>query len=161
MTEKLYYFDAYIKEFNATVLSIGENDGKYTVVLDKTAFFPEEGGQAADTGVIGDVRVEHVYEIDGTVYHVTDGAPTLGEVRCVIDFDERFEKMQCHTAEHILCGIIHRLFGLENVGFHLGDDEVIFDISAPLTRADLDRVEELANRAIYENKKITRYRRCL
>jgi alanyl-tRNA synthetase len=92
--------------------------------------------------------------MNGIVYHITDKRPEGDEVFCTLDFDERFEKMQCHTAEHILCGIIHRLFGLENVGFHLGDDEVIFDISAPLSREDLDRVEALANEAVFENIEI-------
>ncbi len=151
MTEKLYYKDSYIREFCATVLSVESLDGKTLAVLDKTAFFPEEGGQSADRGYIGDVRVLDVFEREGTVYHVTDGEPPLGEVFCKIDFDERYEKMQCHTAEHILCGIIHRLYGLENVGFHLGEELVTFDVSAPLTRAELDTVEELANRAVFDN----------
>ena len=154
MTEKLYYKDTYIKEFTAKVLSVEICDGGYLVVLDRTAFFPEEGGQSADRGYIGDARVTHAYERDGVVYHITDKAPTLGEQSCSLDFDERFEKMQCHTAEHILCGIIHRLFGMDNVGFHLGDDEVTFDVNGVLDREALDRVEELANEAVFSNIKI-------
>ncbi len=155
MTEKLYYKDAYISSFKAEVLSISEQNGGYTVVLDRTAFFPEEGGQSSDTGYIGDCRVSHVYEENGTVFHVTDSSPVVGETDCRIDFEERFDKMQCHTAEHILCGIIHRLWGYNNVGFHLGADEVTFDIDAVLTREELDRVELLANRAVFENLPVT------
>ena len=151
MTEKLYYKDAYIKEFVAKVLECTPCDRGYTVVLDRTAFFPEEGGQFSDTGRISDARVISVHEMNGIVYHITDKRPSGDEVFCTLDFDARFEKMQCHTAEHILCGIIHRLFGLENVGFHLGDDEVTFDISAPLTREELDKVEALANEAVFSN----------
>ena len=155
MTEKLYYKDAYIKEFEAVVLSVTERDGAFDVLLDRTAFFPEEGGQSADRGYIGNCRVINAYEREGTVYHVTDVAPELGNVQCTIDFDERYVKMQCHTAEHILCGIIHRLYGLDNVGFHLGEDCVTFDISAPLSRDQIDRVEELANEAVYQNICVT------
>ena len=75
----------------------------------------------------------------------------MGENRCKIDFDDRFVKMQCHTAEHILCGIIHRLFGFDNVGFHLGDDEVTFDVNGVLDREQLDRVEDIANNVVFSN----------
>ena len=154
MTRKLYYEDAYIKDFVAEVISVEPCDRGYDVVLDKTAFFPEEGGQSADTGKIGDANVIHVYERDGVVHHITDKAPSIGEKTCVINFDDRFVKMQCHTAEHILCGIIHSLFGLDNVGFHLGEDEVTFDVSGFLDREALDRVELLANEAVFANLQI-------
>jgi alanyl-tRNA synthetase len=78
----------------------------------------------------------------------------MGEKHCRINFDDRFVKMQCHTAEHILCGIIHRLFGFDNVGFHLGEDEVTFDVNGVLNREQLDRVEELANNAVFANLRI-------
>ncbi len=154
MTDKLYYKDAYIKEFCANILSVKKAENGFDAVLDKTAFFPEEGGQSADTGTIGSSRVLDVYEKDGVVHHILDTEPTEITVNCKIDFDERFEKMQCHTAEHILCGIIHKLFGLDNVGFHLGDDEVTFDVNGVLDRAQLDRVENLANEAVFSNIKV-------
>lgn len=154
MTDKLYYKDAYIKEFCANILSVKKAENGFDAVLDKTAFFPEEGGQSADTGTIGSSRVLDVYEKDGVVHHILDTEPTEIMVNCKIDFDERFEKMQCHTAEHILCGIIHKLFGLDNVGFHLGDDEVTFDVNGVLDRAQLDRVENLANEAVFSNIKV-------
>ena len=151
MTDKLYYKDAYIKDFDADILSVSACDGGFDVVLSATAFFPEEGGQSSDDGFIGKSRVTHVYEDVGVVHHVTDSHPGEGCVHCTLDFDSRFDKMQCHTAEHILCGIIHRLFGLENVGFHLGADEITFDVDGVLTREDLDRVETLANEAVFAN----------
>ena len=150
-TEKLYYINAYTDSFTASVLESYATDGGYDVILDRTAFFPEEGGQSSDTGYIGDARVSYVYEQDGIIHHIADMPLTEGEYNCRIDFDSRFEKMQCHTAEHILCGIIHRLFGLDNVGFHLGEEEVTFDVSGVLDRAQLDRVEELANEAVFSN----------
>lgn len=154
MTEKLYYQNAYTSEFSANVLLVTPCDGGYDVILDRTAFFPEEGGQSSDTGRIGEATVSHVYEADGVIHHITDKAPPVGEADCAINFDERFDKMQCHTAEHILCGIIHTLFGLDNVGFHLGDDEVVFDVSGVLDREQFDRVEALANEAVFANLKV-------
>ena len=151
MTEKLYYQDAYISDFYACVISVSAVNGGYDVVLDKTAFFPEEGGQSADSGYIAESRVVQVYEENGIVHHITDTAPSLGDHWCNIDFDSRFEKMQCHTAEHILCGIIHDLFGFENVGFHLGEDEVTFDVNGVLDRSQLDKVEKMANEAVFSN----------
>ena len=155
MTRKLYYEDAYIKNFTAEVLSVTECEGGFDVVLDKTAFFPEEGGQSADTGKIGDADVFDAYEKDGVVHHLTKTAPEMGAAECEIDFSLRFEKMQLHTAEHIACGIIHKLFGFENVGFHLGDDEVVFDIGGVLSRDELNRVELLANEAVFANLEVT------
>ena len=154
MTEKLYYKDVYIKEFDSVVIDVSSTDNGYDIILDKTAFFPEEGGQSSDTGYIGESEVISVYETDGVVHHITLTDPGLGEKHCVLNFDERFEKMQCHTAEHMLCGIIHRLYGLENVGFHLNDREVVFDVDGILDREQLDVVEELANAAVFANIKV-------
>lgn len=156
MTEKLYYSDAYICKFSATVYSCEASGDLYDVVLDKTAFFPEEGGQYSDRGTLGTAKVLRVKENNGIIHHYTDLPLEVGsEVLGKIDFDERYEKMQCHTGEHILSGIIHSLFGLDNVGFHLGADEVTMDINAPLTREQLDKVERLANEVIYKNVEVT------
>ncbi len=156
MTEKLYYIDAYTSEFSATVLSSERFGEVYDTVLDKTAFFPEEGGQYADSGVIGEVRVLDVKEIDGVIHHYTENELPVGVcLSCKIDFDERYEKMQCHTGEHILSGLFHSLFGLDNVGFHLGKTDVTMDISKPLSCEELDRVEALANEIIYKNIPVT------
>ena len=154
-TEKLYYTDAYISSFEAKVASVEACENGYAVVLDRTAFFPEEGGQHADSGVINGISVKNVFEKDGVIYHLLDqpleiGSCAVGE----LDFAERFDKMQQHSAEHLASGIIHSLYGAENVGFHLGPDEVTFDTDLPLTREELDKVEELVNIAIYENRKI-------
>lgn len=152
MTEKLYYKDSYLKEFSATVLSSLKTEEGYLLTLDKTAFFPEEGGQYSDRGYIGESEVISVTEKDGVIYHLVKAPVEVGcEVECKIDFDERFEKMQCHTAEHILSGLINSTFGLNNVGFHLGYDEVTMDISAPLTWDDLMAIEARANEIVYEN----------
>lgn len=156
MTEKLYYIDAYIKEFSATVVDSYEDNGRYVAILDRTAFFPEEGGQSADGGMIGDATVIDVREKNEIIYHYVNTLLEIGRsYPCRIDFDERFEKMQCHTAEHIISGAINRLYGLDNVGFHLGKTEVTMDVNGYLTREQLDEIELIANRAVFENVTVT------
>lgn len=155
MTEKLYYKNPYMKSFTAKVLRSERCGDKYSVVLDRTAFFPEEGGQTADTGYIGTSRVLDVKEYKDEIVHITDTKVELGEVECTLDFDTRFEKMQLHTAEHILCGIIYAKYGFANVGFHLGDDVVTFDIDGELDRNALDEIELVANRYVFENRPVT------
>ena len=156
MTEKLYYKDAYIKNFSSRVLSCEPTNGGYAIVLAATAFFPEEGGQYADTGVLNGIIVNDVQEKDGVIYHMTDIPIEVGTVAAgTIYFNARYEKMQCHTAEHILCGLIFKTYGLNNVGFHLGADDVTMDISAPLTWDQLMEIEHRANLIVYENVPVT------
>ena len=156
MTEKLYYKDAYIKNFSSRGLSCEPTKGGYAIVLAATAFFPEEGGQYADTGVLNGIIVNDVQEKDGVIYHMTDTPIEVGTVAAgTIYFNARYEKMQCHTAEHILCGLIFKTYGLNNVGFHLGADDVTMDISAPLTWDQLMEIEHRANLIVYENVPVT------
>lgn len=152
-TIKLYDADSHMKNFSAVVVSCGKTeDGRYDVVLDRTAFFPESGGQNADKGRIGDSKVGDVQINDGVIHHFTDVPLDLGrEYGCEIDFETRFRRMQNHTGEHIISGIIHKLFGYDNVGFHMGEDFVTADFNGVLTEADVKKVELLANRAVYEN----------
>lgn len=151
-TEKLYYKDAYIKEFSAFALLCESCERGYDVVLDKTAFFAEGGGQTSDTGVIGNANVFDVQQIDGVIHHYTDTPVEVNkELHCALNFEERFDKMQQHTAEHIVSGLLHSLFGSENVGFHLGHLAVTVDTSLELSREQLLEVERLANEAVYKN----------
>lgn len=154
-TMKLYYMmGAYAKECYASVVSCEAVEGGYRTLLDRTVFFPEEGGQTADSGTIDGIAVTDVREENGLIYHYT-ATPIEGScVYCAINFEERFEKMQCHTAEHILCGIIHKKYKYENVGFHLGADVVTFDVDGELTREQLDEIEALANEAVFANLSI-------
>ena len=128
-TKKLYYEDSHRKEFTATVLSCeerltdkGKKDG-YVVVLDQTAFFPEGGGQFGDRGFIDDVEVYDTHEKGGVILHYTKTPVEVGTtVTGKLDFAERFSRMQEHSGEHIVSGIVHRLHGYDNVGFHLGSE---------------------------------------
>ena len=153
---KLYYDSAYIKEFEAQVLSCQEGKKGWEITLSATAFYPEGGGQPADTGLLGNVRVTDVHEKDGQVVHYTDGPLPVGEmVRGVIDWDRRFQHMQEHSGEHLVSGLIHQRFGYDNVGFHMGTDEVTIDFNGVLEWGDLMAIEEKANGMNWENLEIS------
>lgn len=152
MTEKLFYQDSHKCTFTATVQEVRRSENGYEIVLDRTAFFPEGGGQKADTGRIGSVSVLDVQEIDGTIIHYTDGALEKGAVvEGCIDWKERFSKMQQHTGEHIVSGLINRLYGYHNVGFHLGSDSVTLDFNGVVPKEKLHEIELLANEAVAKN----------
>ena len=121
MTEKLYETDSYLQRFTATVLACTPARDGYAVVLDRTAFFPEGGGQPCDTGRLGDARVLAVHTDGETITHTTDTPLPVGAtVEGLLDWPARLDAMQQHTGEHILSGTLHRLYGAENVGFHIG-----------------------------------------
>lgn len=154
-TERLYYSDSYLKEFDAVVVSCEKLEKGYKVVLDKTAFFPEGGGQKADTGFIGDAKVSDVQEAEDVIYHYVDKELSVSaEYSCKLDWEQRFLRMQSHSGEHIVSGVVHSLYGYDNVGFHMEEDYVTVDFSGELTREQLDEVEEKTNRYIYENIEI-------
>jgi alanyl-tRNA synthetase len=156
MCEKLYEADAYLAEFTATVLDVKPEGEHFWIALDRTAFFPEGGGQAGDLGYLGDTRVSDTQEKDGNIYHKTDRALPIGATVCGrVDFAVRFDRMQNHSGEHIVSGLVHRHYGYDNVGFHLGDEEMTLDFSGPLTREQLDAVEDEANAAVFANLPIT------
>lgn len=152
MTKKLYDLDSHMFTFQAAVLSCTSDNARYAVTLDQTAFFPEGGGQYADVGTLGNAVVLDVQEVSGEIIHYTDKPFKVGEaVRGELDSTKRFRRMQNHTGEHIVSGIVHRLFGYDNVGFHLSDDNMTVDYNGTLTREDLDRIETLANEAVVRN----------
>ena len=151
-TQKLYYLDAHQKTFTATVLSCVPGKHGYDVVLDQTCFYPEGGGQPGDTGYLSGVRVTDTHERGDEIVHYCDAPLAVGEtVEGTIDYDRRFSFMQLHSGEHILSGIVHRRFGYENVGFHMGADFVTIDFSGMLTPEDLAAVEAEANEWIWRN----------
>ena len=151
-TEKLFYEDSHLKEFTAKVISCKPYKEQYKVVLDRTAFFPEGGGQYADTGMLDDVRVLDVHEKEGIIYHTTEKALEAGKtVTGKINWEERFEKMQQHTGEHIVSGLVHERFGYNNVGFHLGSDYCTMDFDGTLTKEQLREIELAANQAVWKN----------
>ena len=122
-TEKLFYENVYCKTFQAKVLSCAAGKHGFDVVLDKTAFYPEGGGQPGDTGYLADVRVTDTHEANGEIVHYCEKPLDVGSnVEGRIDWEHRLSLMQLHSGEHILSGIVHRRFGYDNVGFHMGAD---------------------------------------
>ena len=149
MTQKIYETDSYVQSFTARVLQSSPAPGGFAVVLDRTAFFPEGGGQPCDTGTLGGARVLAVSTDGETVTHTTDAPlPEGTEVTGCLNWAARLDAMQQHTGEHILSGTLHRLFGAENVGFHIGTPYVRMDTSIPLTAAQLAEAEAKANAAV-------------
>lgn len=162
MTERLYDADAYVREFDSMVLSCDEEvdtgDGKrprYRVVLERTAFFPEGGGQPADHGRLGEAEVTDVQEEEGRVIHFTDRPLASGNyVHGTIDWNRRFLHMQQHSGEHVFSGIVHGLYGYDNIGFHMGKDFVTVDFSGMLDEEQISRAERLANEVILSDREI-------
>lgn len=158
MTRKLYYEDAYLFEFDAGVLSCNENGGSFEVLLDQTAFFPGGGGQPADQGFIAGVRVRGLRETDGQLFHICDAPVDPGaSVACAVDRDNRLANMRRHTGEHIFTGVTHAETGLDNVGFHIGDDYVTVDFNGEITAPTLERIERIANETVLACKPVNAF----
>lgn len=152
VTKKLFYEDSFIKKFTATVLACEKKENKYRVILDQTAFFPEGGGQAGDTGYLNGIKVTDTKEKQGIIWHETEHFLEPGTiVEGILDFEKRFSRMQQHTGEHIISGIVHQLYGYENVGFHLGEEVTTLDFNGELTTDQVETVEQLANQAVFSN----------
>ncbi len=159
MTEKLFYQDSHQAEFEATVISCEpakwQGRSLFAVELERTAFFPEGGGQYADTGVLGGVRVVDVQEDGEHILHYLEEPLEAGV--CVtgrIDWEERFMKMQQHSGEHIVSGLVHSHFGYNNVGFHLGNEDCTMDFDGELTKDQIIEIEREANGAVWKNLEI-------
>ena len=154
-TEKLYYNDPFLKDFTATVLSCEETKGGYQVVLDRTAFYPEGGGQPADHGTLGGIAVTDVHEKDGVVFHTCEKTVEIGKsVSCSIDWARRFDHMQQHSGEHIISGILCADYHCDNVGFHLGADTVTIDYNADISWEQALDAERKANEVIWSDRAV-------
>ena len=154
-TKKLYYEDPFLREFTAAVISCEEVKGGYLVTLDRTAFYPEGGGQPYDTGVLGEANVLEVHDKGGVITHLCDKPLAAGEsVDGRIDWTRRFDHMQQHSGEHICSGLICARFRCDNVGFHMGAESVTIDFNADISWDELLEIEEAANRYICEDHPI-------
>lgn len=161
MTQKLYDNDSYLSEFSCKVINLYTVEDKIHIETDRTAFFPEGGGQTSDRGWFDEIYVENVQIIDGKILHFVEnseenvkklqiGVPLCGK----IDMKKRFSDMQQHSGEHIFSGIVNSLYGFNNVGFHLGTEIVTLDFDGVLNEADICKVESLVNKAIWDNLEI-------
>jgi len=147
-TERLFDKDSRLTSFTGTVISCEKDRGSYRVILDRTAFFPEEGGQSCDCGTLAGVPISRVKEKDGVICHwlqtpLEPGSQAEGR----IDWEKRFSDMQQHSGEHIVSGLMHSIFGFDNVGFHLGSDYVTMDFNGIIDEKQLRMIEEKANEA--------------
>lgn len=156
MTEKLFYEDQYIKEFTANIVNIIEDNEKYLVELDKSAFFPGGGGQFCDTGVIDGIEVIDMLEKDKKIYHVMSQKPNkLQDVKCSINWNRRLDGMQQHLGQHLLSGCFFDLFNANTCGIHIGDEVSTVDIVGEIEEEKIREAEKMANRVIRENHKVT------
>ena len=158
MTKRLFDIDSHLLVFSARVLSCEVRGEGFAVVLDETAFAPEGGGQPSDLGFVGGVAVTNVIEENGELLHLVSAALPVGEtVKCEIDWDRRLRHLQNHTAEHIVSGLFYREYGMNNVGFHLGHEDVTLDLDGTVDAQMLRRIELLANRVVAENRVVRAY----
>lgn len=151
-TRQLYIENSYEIECQSTVCECILTDGYYQVVLDQTVFFPEGGGQYGDRGMIDNIKVLDTQIKDGIVYHKTEEPLQVGkEVVAKIDWERRYEMMQNHSSEHMISGLVHQIYGYDNVGFHLGEEEMTLDFNGNLSKEDIKKLEEKVNEYIWKN----------
>ncbi len=161
MTEKLYDKDSYLSEFDCRIVSFGEDKNRIYIETDRTAFFPEGGGQTSDKGSLDELYISDVQIVDGRILHYTENTPealssleSKETLHGKIDMKKRFSDMQQHSGEHIFSGLVCSNFAYNNVGFHLGTEVVTLDFDGVLDRNDIDRIEFLSNKAVWDNKEI-------
>jgi alanyl-tRNA synthetase len=160
MTERLYYTDSFLREFDARVISCeprGENQGEWEVRLDRTAFYPTSGGQPHDRGCLGEAAIRDVFERedDKEILHVTDRPIPAGPVHGSIDWECRLDHIQQHTGQHLLSAAFLKLFGFPTVSFHLGSEISTVDLDAPnLAPRHLREAADLVNRTVSEDRPI-------
>lgn len=161
MTERIYYTDPYVREFEARVVRVDDLDGHRSIVLDRTAFYPTSGGQPFDVGRLGDLRVVEVVEDeDGTLRHMI--APGVEErlyqpgetVRGVVDWERRFDHMQQHTGQHVLSAAFDALVHARTESFHLGATSSTIDLGREVTPSEIARAEADANRIVWEDRPV-------
>ena len=150
--ENLFYKDSHQTAFTATVTGCTQVNKGWEVTLDATAFYPEGGGQASDTGILGNANVLSVREEGEEIYHLCDKPLDVGSsVKGEIDWERRFVLMQQHAGEHIVSGIVHKRYGWHNVGFHVGSEVITIDFDGPVPAEDLQAIEDAANDAIWQD----------
>jgi len=154
-TERLYYRDSFLREFDAQVVSCEKEDERWKVVLDRTAFYPTSGGQPHDTGKLGDVPVIEVADAEHKVVHYASAEVPVGPVHGVIDWPRRIDHMQQHTGQHLLSAAFIELFGFQTVSFHLGKELSTIALDTPaVIPKQLEDAERRVNEVIFEDKPV-------
>jgi len=156
MTRKRYLTDSHLTRCDATVLRCDKTDTGYDLLLDQTVIFDNAGGQPCDTGMLGDIRILGCDEVNGELLHHADKPAAVGTtLPLTLDWERRFDHMQQHTGEHLLSYAAYKLFGVNNVGFHLAAEETTIDFDAPLSPEGLAEAETFANRLVTDNRAVT------
>ena len=151
MTERLYYHDSYLRQFDARAVESG--GGGSTVYLDRTAFYPTSGGQPFDLGSIGGIAVREVVDEGDRIAHVLASPLAAGPVECIIDWTRRFDHMQQHTGQHLLSAVFEELFHLRTVSFHLGAESATIDIEGGSVDArTILETERSAIQVVFKNR---------
>ena len=157
-TKKLYHEDTYRTEFDARVFERPEIEGRPAVVLDRTAFYPEAGGQSSDRGTLNGVAVIDVLDDEGTIIHVLAAPVEAEPVHGIVDLARRFDRMQQHSGQHVLSQAFYEILKGATLSFHIGDDVSSLEIGvAKISEADLDRVEVRANAVVFDDLEIKTY----
>jgi len=154
-TERLYYTDPYLREFDGNLIDTVSHGGNTALILDRTAFYPTSGGQPNDVGFFGDTRVIDVVDTDdGRVLHIVDRTPSTTALHGVIDWTRRFDHMQQHTGQHVLSAAFDRVLGARTESFHLGVESSTIDLNRELTPRDIARAEDEANRILWQDREV-------
>ncbi len=155
MTEQLYLDQPMLVEFEAEVISCEAHEKSHKIELNKTAFYPEGGGQPSDEGTVNGIKVTYVFKEDDRIYHVVDHPIEVGSsVKCVLDWPRRKEMMQQHTGQHLLSAAAYKLFDAMTVGFHLTEDNLTVDLDKDLNESQLNEIESLVNEWIQSNLEV-------
>lgn len=158
MTNKLYYSSPYKAEWKTKIKESFEKEDQYFVILDETAFYPAGGGQPYDTGTINGIEVLDVLLEDNEIVHKVANKLESSDVTCVLDWQRRFDHMQHHSGQHLLSAVCYSLYEARTVSFHLGQDYATIDIDIPeLSQTQIENIEKVANKEIYNNRKIQSY----
>ena len=153
MTERLYYNDSFVREFDAQVLSCEQEGERWRVILDRTAFYPTSGGQPHDLGALGDARVLEVADAEEKVVHYTSAPVELGPAHGKIDWARRLDHMQQHTGQHLLSAAFIELFNFQTVSFHLGREVSTIDLAAPsIVPRHVEEAERRTNAIIFDDR---------
>ncbi|HTM26850.1 MAG TPA: DHHA1 domain-containing protein [Vicinamibacterales bacterium] len=156
MTERLYYTDPYLREFDAALIDTLSHEGRTALLLDRTAFYPTSGGQPHDVGSFHDVEVLDVVDADdGRILHIVDRTPSTTMLHGRIDWRRRFDHMQQHTGQHVLSAAFDRLLGARTESFHLGTESSTIDLGRELSSVEITRAEDEANRVVWEDRPVT------
>jgi alanyl-tRNA synthetase len=154
-TERLYYHNSFLREFDAEVISCEQDGERWKIVLDRTAFYPTSGGQPHDTGTLGGVPVIEVADAEQKVVHYASAAIPIGPVRGKIDWPRRIDHMQQHTGQHLLSAAFIEQHGYQTVSFHLGKETSTIDLNTPAVTAEqLETAERRVNEMIFEDKPV-------